>query len=218
MKPCFYENGKFLEAGVDEAGRGSLLGRVYAAIVVWDPNTIIPENIKIVDSKKLSKSKRDESYNFIINNAIDWAIGFADEQTIDKINILNATKLSMNKALFSLNIKPSVILIDGIHDFVINELPDVCIIEDDNYNNDYIDNSIHITIPKGDSLYTSIAAASIIAKVSHDNYIKRICTENKYLAEKYDLLSNMGYGTNNHKSGIKLHGLSDFHRKSFNIK
>ena len=210
LKSKYFEENNFLEAGVDEAGRGCLFGRVYAGIVIWDPNITIPDKITITDSKKLSKKRRDLAFDFIKEHAIDWAVGFCEPSEIDTFNILNSTKIAMRRSLASLNITPDVILIDGNQDFS-NSIQNTqeCVINKKECK--------HITITQGDSKFLSIAAASILAKVSHDNYISKLCTSYPLLDLHYGLLSNMGYGTLKHRNGIKEHGLHDLHRRSFKV-
>lgn len=185
-----------IEVGLDEAGRGPLIGRVYAAVVNWGDT---PENPMVMDSKKLTPKKRANVLEWIQQNVDEWAVGYAEPEEIDKINILQATKLAMNRAIDQLQFKPDFLIIDGIH-----------------WENHFPHQTKSIV--KGDNLYYSIAGASIIAKEYHDDYIKNLCLENPELNEKYDLLNNMGYGTNNHLEGIKKYGLSKYHRKTFKIK
>ena len=186
-----------IEVGLDEAGRGPLIGRVYAAVVNWGDT---PENINVNDSKKLSAKKRADVLKWIQVNVDEWAVGYAEPEEIDEINILEATKLAMTRALDELTFKPNYVIIDGVG--WEKKFP--------KYN--------LTSIVKGDSKFYSIAAASILAKEYHDDYIKKICFENKELNERYDLLNNMGYGTKKHIEGIQKYGLSKFHRKSFKLK
>jgi ribonuclease HII len=193
------------EIGIDEAGRGSLLGRVYAGAVIWNQN--IKECNLINDSKKLTSKKRKIALEWIKNNVTAWGVGYADENEIDKINILEATKLAINRAIealltnFNLN-KDNIkhIIIDGC-----------------GWNNMSNDYNI-ISIIKGDSKYYSIAAASIIAKEYHDEHINNLCIDEPDLHNKYYLLNNVGYGTKKHIEGIKLYGLSKYHRITYKIK
>ena len=190
-------NDNEVEAGLDEAGRGPLIGRVYAAVVNWGDT---PINESVMDSKKMSAKKRKEVLEWIQKNVDEWAVGYAEPQEIDCINILEATKLAMTRALEQLDFKPNYLIIDGIG--WEKKFP--------SYNTK--------SIIKGDANYYSIAAASIIAKEYHDDHIKKLCYEHPELIEKYDLLNNMGYGTAKHIEGIKKFGLSEFHRKSFKLK
>jgi ribonuclease HII len=185
------------EVGLDEAGRGPLIGRVYAGAVCWG-NTI--ENKDVKDSKKLSPKKRNVVLKWIQENVDEWAVGFAEPEEIDNINILEATKLAMSRAIERLDNKPSNLIIDGI-----------------GWEKKFKDFDT-VSIVKGDSKYYSIAAASIIAKEYHDDYIKELCILNPELNERYDLLNNMGYGTAKHIEGIRKYGLTKFHRKSFKLK
>ena len=178
-----------LICGVDEAGRGPLAGPVCVAAVILNEDFII-EGIN--DSKKLTEKRREALYPQIISNAKSYKIVMIDEQTIDEINILNATMLGMKMAVEGLEIQPSFALIDG------NKTPP-------------IDNVETVTVVKGDSLSASIAAASILAKVSRDRYMIKLGTEYpEYLLEKHK-----GYGTVLHYQMIDQYGVKDFHRKSF---
>ena len=186
------------EVGIDEAGRGPWLGRVYAGAVIWKDN--LECNI-INDSKKLSPKKRKIALEWIKENVQDWGVGYATEQEIDKMNILEATKLAMIRAVNSLDTVPSNAVIDGCRWESMNEKLNLNVTSE----------------VKGDAKYYSIAAASIIAKEYHDDYIKNLCTKEPFLQEYYDLLNNKGYGTKKHKEGINVHGLCKYHRKSFKI-
>tara|TARA_B100001093_G_C26513027_1_gene878326 strand:- start:124 stop:720 length:597 start_codon:yes stop_codon:yes gene_type:complete len=191
LKTCINE--KNIEVGIDEAGRGPLIGRVYAAAVIW-PNNI--DNPDINDSKKISAKKRKVLKEWIEQNVIDYGIGYAEPEEIDQINILQATYLAMHRALDNLKTKFNSIIVDG------------------NRFKQYKDIQYQ-TVIKGDATYYSISAASILAKEYHDEYIKNICQENPELDTKYKLLSNMGYGTKDHMKGIQEHGITVYHRKSF---
>jgi ribonuclease HII len=175
-------------AGVDEVGRGSLIGPVYAAAV------ILKRSIKVKllkDSKSLAKDKRKLLSNYIKKNSI-WAIGKASVKEIDKLNILQASLLAMKRAVKKLKKKPSHILIDG------NKVPDL-----KNYN-------LRAVI-KGDQKIPSISAASIIAKVSRDKFITTLARNNK----GYGWDRNFGYGTKQHLKAIKKLGINKHHRKTF---
>tara|TARA_B110000037_G_scaffold191595_1_gene225225 strand:+ start:218 stop:778 length:561 start_codon:yes stop_codon:yes gene_type:complete len=177
-----------LLAGVDEVGRGSLIGPVYAAAVILNKSI----NKKILrDSKSLSKKKRDELYHYIKKNSI-WAVGKASVKEIETINILYASLLAMKRAIQKLKKKPSLTLIDG------NKLPDL-----KNYNLKYI--------IKGDQKIACISAASIIAKVSRDKFITTLAKKNK----GYNWDQNFGYGTKQHLKAIKKLGITRHHRKTF---
>ena len=175
-------------AGVDEVGRGSLIGPVYAAAVILNKSI----NKKILkDSKSLSKKKREELNHYIKKNSI-WAVGLASVKEIEKMNILHASLLAMKRAIIKLKKKPSLILIDG------NKLPHL-----KNYNLKYI--------IKGDQKIPSISAASIIAKVSRDKFITTLAKKNK----GYNWDQNFGYGTKQHLKAIKKLGITRHHRKTF---
>ena len=175
-------------AGVDEVGRGSLIGPVYAAAVILNKSV----NSKIIkDSKTLNKEKREILFNYIKKNSI-WATGKASVKEIDKINILQASLLAMKRAIKKLKKKPSQVLIDG------NKIPDL-----KHYN--------LRAIVKGDQKIPSISAASIIAKVTRDNFIKILAKKNK----GYHWDQNFGYGTKQHLKAIKKLGVNKHHRKTF---
>ena len=175
-------------AGVDEVGRGSLIGPVYAAAVILNKSI----NKKILkDSKSLTKSKRQILAKYIKKNSI-WAIGKATVNEIEKMNILHASLLAMKRAILKLKKKPSIILIDG------NRLP-------------YIKNYKLNSVIKGDQKIPEISAASIIAKVSRDKLIVSISKNFK----NYNWHLNAGYGTKEHLKAIKKFGITKFHRKTF---
>ena len=186
-----------IEAGVDEAGRGPLFGRVYAAAVILNPDMTYNHNL-IKDSKKLSKNKLLISEGYVKSIAIDWSVGYSTEQRIDEINKLHATQEAMHKALDGLNIKPGFLLIDG------------------NYFKPYKDIQCNCVVG-GDDTYYSIAAASILAKTARDRYIEELCKANPELNEKYSIGTNKGYGAAKHIQGIKKYGISEWHRKTFGI-
>lgn len=189
------------EIGIDEAGRGPLIGRVYAGAVIWGEST--DNNKLIMDSKKLTPKKRKIALEWIYKNVKAWGVGWADHNEIDNINILEATKLAMERAINDLKNKYNydktkiLLLIDGTG-------------WEKKFNNYNIKSII-----KGDSTYLSIAAASIIAKEHHDAHINDLCLEYTDLNIKYDLINNKGYGTKKHIEGLKIHGISNFHRTTF---
>ena len=175
-------------AGVDEVGRGSLIGPVYAAAVILNKSI----NKKLLkDSKSLTKDRREELDKYIRENSI-WAIGQASIKEIEKINILHASLLAMKRAILKLKKKPSLVLIDG------NKLPDL-----KNYKLKYV--------IKGDQKIPSISAASIIAKVSRDKFIKKLSEQ----FNGYGWETNSGYGTKEHLRAIKKLGITKYHRKTF---
>lgn len=180
-----------LEAGLDEAGRGSLAGPVTAAAVIFRPGTNLPE---LNDSKKLTKNKREILKNEIEKKALAFSVVSVDSKTIDRINILKATMKAMHDAIKSLKIKPNHLLIDGNYFTKYKDIPHKCII-------------------KGDSKYQNIAAASILAKTYRDKLM--INLDSKF--DKYGWKKNKGYGTLEHKNAIKIYGTSEHHRKSFRL-
>jgi len=200
-----YQTENTLEVGIDECARGCLLGSVFIGAVIL-PNNIeeLCEefNIKIKDSKKMTREQREEAYEFIKMVCIDYAVVSKTNDEIDDINILKATLTGMHDVIRSLKIKPEKILVDGDKFYIYRD-----------ENGDLIE---HECVIKGDDTYMSIAAASIIAKVEHDRYILKLVEEYPYL-EKYDIQNNMAYGTEKHISTIKEYGLTKFHRKTFGI-
>ena len=175
-------------AGVDEAGRGPLAGPVYACAIIMREDNIIDA---VNDSKKLSEKKREELYDVILENAIACSICAIDEKTIDEINILNATMLAMEKAINGLSVKPDIVLIDG------------------NQNRNIT--SKNRTVIKGDSLSYNIAAASIIAKVSRDRYIREMAE----IYPEYGFEKHKGYGTKDHMDILRKIGPCEIHRRTF---
>lgn len=183
-----YDKGFKYIAGVDEAGRGPLAGPVVAATVILPRNFIL---LGLTDSKLLSETKRDEFFDIIIDQAISYGISIIDNEKIDKINILEATKYAMKTCLNKLSPSPDHVLIDAVE---IDSLP---------YSSE--------SIIKGDFKSISIAAASIIAKVTRDSLMKELHDEYPV----YGFNSNMGYGTKHHIEMLKKHGITPYHRKSF---
>ncbi|MDE6518931.1 MAG: ribonuclease HII [Ruminococcus sp.] len=174
--------------GVDEAGRGPLAGDVYAAAVVLNDSILIDY---LNDSKKISESRREKLYDEIIKKADAYCVAVATVEEIDRINILQSTLLAMKRAVEGLKIKPDYALVDG------NKLPELDIPAQ--------------YIVKGDAKSASIAAASVLAKVSRDRYMKKIAE--KY--PEYCFEKHKGYGTELHREMILKHGASDIHRKTF---
>lgn len=183
-----HEEGFAVVCGVDEAGRGPLAGPVYAAAV------ILPEGLEdmgINDSKKMSEKKREQLFDIIIENATAYGIGFATETEIDEINILNATFLAMRRAVEAMGVKPDLVLVDG------NRKPGTGYEE--------------MTLVKGDAKSISISAASILAKVSRDRYMKDLAQRHP----EYKFEQHKGYGTKLHYEMIEQYGILPDHRRSF---
>jgi ribonuclease HII len=211
LNTMFDADTTIIEIGIDEAGRGPMFGRVYAGIVVLPKdNTFNHSQMK--DSKKFhSKKKIEQVADYIKQNAIAWAVEYEDEQTIDTINILQATQSAMHKGitnvllqlskLSTINYDKILILVDGNYFKPFTEIKTIK----------------YKMIEGGDNKYTSIAAASILAKTERDKYIEELCKENPELVERYDINSNKGYGSKKHMDGIKKYGITKWHRKTFGI-
>lgn len=189
LLPYLQENR--IEAGCDEAGRGCLAGAVYAAAVILPPDF---KNEMLNDSKQLTEKQRYALRSVIEESALAWAVGIVSPEEIDQINILNASFLAMHRAIDQLKIRPEHLLIDG------------------NRFNPY-PNIPHTTIVKGDGKYLSIAAASILAKTYRDDYMNQLHREYPV----YDWDHNKGYPTKQHRAAIAEHGISPYHRKSYNL-
>ena len=182
---------RLIEAGCDEAGRGCLAGSVYAAAVILPPDYV---NEQLNDSKKLTERQRYALREVILRDATAWAVGVVTPEEIDKINILNASFLAMHRALDQLSIRPEAIIVDGNRFRPYGKLP-------------------YATIVKGDGKYLSIAAASILAKTFRDDYMNHLAEE----YPMYDWQSNKGYPTRKHREAIRQHGITPYHRKSYNL-
>ncbi len=183
-----YNEGYNLICGIDEAGRGPLCGPVVAAAVILPKGAYI-EGVN--DSKKLTEKKRERLYEKITKEAIAYGVGISDVDVIEEVNILNATRLAMKQAVENLKIKAEYALVDAEKKVPIN-IP-------------------YLPIIKGDALSQSIAAASIIAKVTRD----RMLIQYDKMYPEYGFLKNKGYGTKTHIEAIKKYGLCDIHRPSF---
>lgn len=184
----YKEKGFSVVCGVDEAGRGPLAGPVFAAAVIL-PDGL--EDIGLNDSKKLTEKKRDTLFDIIKEKATAWSVASASEREIDDLNILNATFLAMRRAVDGLSVRPNLALIDG------NRLPKTGIAEE--------------AIVKGDAKSISIAAASVLAKVSRDRYM--LALDKQY--PEYLFAKHKGYPTALHYEMIKKYGISPVHRLSF---
>ena len=189
MKSHFQDT--FIEAGCDEAGRGCLAGPVFAAAV------ILPKDFKhatLTDSKKLTEKQRYLLRDEIKEKAVAWAVASCDNNEIDKINILKAAIHAMHKAVEQLTVRPEYLIVDG------------------NYFISY-PGIEHRTIVKGDSLYYSIAAASVLAKTFRDDFMLALAAE----YPQYHWEKNKGYPTREHRDAIARHGISPYHRKTFRL-
>jgi len=189
LKKAFQKG--IIEAGCDEAGRGCLAGPVFAAAVILPPRFAHP---LLNDSKQVAEADRETLRPIIEKKAIAWAVAMVDHEEIDRINILKASFKAMHLAIDQLQTRPELLLIDG-HLF-----------------SRYF-GIVHQCVIKGDETYTSIAAASILAKTHRDEYMKALHLQHPI----YGWDENKGYGTTVHRNGIKVHGLSPYHRKTFGI-
>jgi ribonuclease HII len=209
----YFENKYINEIGIDEAGRGPMFGRVYAAAVVLPKdNSFCHELMK--DSKKFHSVKKiQEAAEYIKQNSIAWCVEYSTEKEIDRFNIRKATHMAMHKAVLKViekigRNKEYHLLVDG------NDFTDLTMLQD--VSNCLI--SIPYTcIEGGDNKYSSIAAASILAKVSRDEYISEMCDMNSELEERYGIRKNKGYGTKYHMEGIQKYGITEYHRKTFGV-
>ena len=189
LKPHFYEG--LIEAGCDEAGRGCLAGSVYAAAVILPADY---DNSALNDSKKLTEHQRYALREQIMADAEAWAVGVVTPAEIDKINILKASFLAMHRALDQLKVRPEAIIVDGNRFVPYHDLP-------------------YTTVVKGDGKYQAIAAASILAKTFRDDYMKEL--DREYPC--YGWAGNKGYPTAKHRQAIREHGVSPYHRMSYNL-
>lgn len=189
LKPHFYEG--LIEAGCDEAGRGCLAGSVFAAAVILPADY---NNSALNDSKKLTEHQRYALREQIMTDAEAWAVGEVTPEEIDKINILKASFLAMHRALDQLKVRPEAIIVDGNRFVPYRDLP-------------------YTTVVKGDGKYQAIAAASILAKTFRDDYMKRLDSEYPC----YGWAGNKGYPTAKHRQAIREHGVSPYHRMSYNL-
>jgi len=189
LLPCYTDT--LTEAGCDEAGRGCLAGPVFAAAVIL-PVGFRHEGLN--DSKKLNAKQRAYIRHIIEEQAIAWSVSMADNKTIDRVNILNASFLAMHQAVDGLTVKPKLLLIDGNRFNPYPGIPHHCIV-------------------KGDAIYQSIAAASVLAKTCRDDYMAEL--HKKY--PDYGWLYNKGYPTKTHRQALSELGITEYHRKSFRL-
>ena len=208
LQTIFHSDKLYLDIGVDEAGRGPLFGRVYSAAVILPQENFAHELMK--DSKLIkSEKKMSELAQYIKEHALAWAVNYASEAEIDELNILQATQLCMKRCIAEIMESP------------ITKKHDLNLLIDGNYFKagalmiQYSNLKEINCVKGGDNKYTCIAAASILAKHSRDEYVTALCKEHPYLIERYNLLKNKGYGAAKHMEGIKTHGITEWHRKSF---
>ena len=188
----YREQGYSVICGCDEAGAGPLAGPVYAAAVILPPELEIPG---LTDSKKLSEKKRESLFPVIQAQAVDWSVAWVGAEEIDEIDILNARMKAMQLAIEGLKVKPDLVLVDGNRD----------------HGSRYAVTAPHITVVKGDLLSASIAAASVLAKVSRDRYMLEL----DRLYPQYQFAKHKGYGTAFHYQLLRQYGPSPVHRRTF---
>ena len=189
LLPQYYKD--CIEAGCDEAGRGCLAGSVYAAAVILPADY---DNPDLNDSKQMSHSRRYALRQQIMDDAVAWAVGVVTPEEIDQINILNASILAMHRALDQLGVRPEAVIVDGNRFKPYGDLP-------------------YTTIVKGDGKYQAIAAASILAKTFRDDYMDALDDE----CPQYGWRRNKGYPTREHREAIRQHGITPYHRRSYNL-
>ena len=206
LSPHYYKD--LIEAGCDEAGRGCLAGSVYAAAVILPPDYDNPE---LNDSKKLTEKRRYALREQIQRDAVAWAVGIVSPEEIDEINILHASFLAMHRAIAALGVRPQALIIDGNRFDPMPRIP----------HSRHADSSLftlHSSLPyacivHGDAKYQAIAAASILAKAYRDAYINRPDEE----IPVYKWKKNKGYPTKDHRAAIAEHGITKYHRRSYNL-
>jgi ribonuclease HII len=217
LKWFFKEDPNVIEFGIDEAGRGPMFGRVYAGVVILPKDDSFDHSL-MKDSKKFTSKnnkKIQEVAEYIKANAIAWAVEYEDESKIDEVNILQATQMAMHKGIKTIlkakaeaNTENTLLLVDGNYFKPYMTL---------NKTKTKLEKLKYEMIKGGDNKYTSIAAASILAKVERDKYIEELCIQNPELAERYAIDSNKGYGSKKHMDGIKQYGITKWHRRTFGI-
>ncbi len=238
----YYSNDKnVVEIGIDEAGRGPLLGPVFAAAVILDPNT--PIHPWLDDSKNVSKLRRKILRKWIEDTSLVYHVSYVSNDIIDQINIRKATYLAMGMAINGLILKSNIL---GEKDIMGKK--DILLVVDGNYfpglkncflsndetlkhyldagdksaatliSNDLMEKIKHVCVIRADALYANVAAASILAKEYHDEYIHNLLIEDPSLQNKYGLETNVGYGTAKHITGLKTFGMTKYHRQTFLTK
>ena len=213
LQPYFSQDSSTYEIGVDEVGRGPLFGRVYTSAVVLPKDDTVFHHHLMKDSKRFHSKKKIEAVaEYIRANAIAFSVSYEEADVVDTINILQATQKSMHESIKA----------------TLGQLPNqnVQLLIDGNYFKPYstfnksrgmFEPVPHVCVVGGDNKYTAIAAASILAKVARDEYIAGLCLQNPELDERYGIASNKGYGAKRHLDGIKTHGITQWHRRSFGI-
>ena len=191
------------ECGVDEVARGCLFGRVYAGAVVWAGDASqtplpLPAGIVVRDSKTMSHRQRVRATQYVKDHAVAWAVGYREPSEIDRTNILRAAMAAMHDAISSLSVRPASLAIDGTMFIQYDGIPHRC-------------------IPQGDRCHFAISCAAIIAKTAHDAYVAELCAADPTLDQRYGLLKNMGYGTATHIRGVREHGVTENHRRTFGV-
>lgn len=211
LSTCYNESNTF-EIGIDEAGRGPLFGRLYVAATVLPKGGDFHHDW-MKDSKKFhSKKKIKEVCEYIKSNALVWSVQYIEHDIVDSVNIRNAVHQGMHNAVKDILSKPSYnyqntfLLIDG------NHFKPYCVYDE---TSEQLKSIPFETIEGGDNKYTSIAAASILAKVARDEYIENLCETYPQLEERYKIGKNKGYGTRDHLQGICEYGISQWHRKTY---
>ena len=211
LSTCYNESNTF-EIGIDEAGRGPLFGRLYVAAAILPKGGDFHHDW-MKDSKKFhSKKKIKEVCEYIKSNALVWSVQYIEHDIVDSVNIRNAVQQGMHNAVKDILSKPSYnyqntfLLIDG------NHFKPYCVYDE---TSEQLKSIPFETIEGGDNKYTSIAAASILAKVARDEYIEKLCETYPELDERYKIGKNKGYGTRDHLLGIGEYGISQWHRKTY---
>ena len=205
-----YDPSNLHEVGVDECARGPMFGRLYTAAVILPKDESFRHDW-MKDSKKIkSRTKMRELADYIKQHAIAWHIEFAEASLIDEINIRQAVLRSMRESIRQVLQKISsdgvMLVVDG------NDFPPYMVFDD---TTETLREIPSVTVEKGDGTYSFIAAASILAKNAHDEYILDLCEQYPLLKTRYSLHENVGYGTAKHMAGIREHGITQWHRKSF---
>ena len=208
------DSGK-MEIGLDEVGRGPLFGRLYVAGVILPEDQSLFDGTNIKDSKKFSsKHKIRDVAEYIKTHALAWHIHYIEADVIDNINILQSVYRAMHECIRELLIKTgnpfdnTMVIVDG------DRFKPYCVFDE---ASGFMKEMHNVTVEQGDSKYMSIAAASIIAKVAHDDYIEQLCKEYPQLVDRYRLDKNVGYGTKHHIDGIQQYGITQWHRRSYKI-